>query len=239
MHLVTAITAWVAVLSPYAAEPQTSDRRTTGGAALVALGSQFSARVTRVADGDTLEAVTNDGRRVRIRLEGIDCPESGQPFSQLARNFTRQLAFDKNVAVKAFDVDRYGRLVARVTIEGKDLSVELVSAGFASHYTIFSFDPKLAEAEERAKKERRGMWGNGPPSRPSPPERAAQTIRARTPAAPDVPGPFFGNTRSRVYHAKTCQSARCQNCTREFQTQRDAQAAGFTPAGDCLNRGPR
>src|SRR6185503_16652227 len=50
------------------------------------------------------------GRRhlLSVRLEGIDCPESGQPFSQVARNYTRQLAFDQPVSVKVLDVDQYG-----------------------------------------------------------------------------------------------------------------------------------
>jgi len=229
MRLLIAVLA-ASVLSVGAGEPQSSARRTGGGAVLAALGDQFSARVVGVADGDTLDVVTSDGRRVRIRLEGIDCPESGQPFSQVARNFTRQLAFDKTVSLKVFDVDRYDRLVARVTSGGKDLSMELVTAGLASHYTVYSFDPKLAAAEGRAKKERRGMWVNGAAA----PVRDALTAKTSPATASDVPGPFVGNTRSRVYHAKTCRNAKCQNCTREFGTQAEAQAAGFRPAGDCL-----
>ena len=230
------IAALATTLSPGAAESQAQDRRTSGGAALAALGRQFSARVATVLDGDTIEVVTTDRRRVRIRLEGIDCPERGEPFSSVARNFTRRLAFDKTVGVDVRDVDRYGRLVARVTSEGKDLSLELVSAGLASHYTVFSFDSKLAAAEERARKERRGMWVNGdlkgsPDRQSAPPSTALGVL-----TAPDVSGPFFGNTRSRVYHAKTCRNAKCQNCTREFATQVEAQAAGFRAAGDCFRR---
>ena len=235
-RLLTTVLALLAALSVHAGEPQSVNRRTSGGAALAALGREFTCRVVSVLDGDTIEVVTSDRRRVRIRLEGIDCPERGEPFSNVARNFTRQLAFDKTVAVKVFDVDRYGRLVARVTSEGKDLSLELVSAGLASHYTVFSFDPKLAAAEARAKKERRGMWVEGAATPRTPQGRAAPAASSGSVAASDVSGPFFGNTRSRVYHAKTCRNARCQNCTREFKTQAEAQAAGFRPAGDCLNR---
>lgn len=206
------------------------DRRTDGRAAL---GRTFTARVVTVLDGDTLEVVTTDRRRVRIRLEGIDCPERGEPFSNVARSFTRQLAFNKTVRVDVRDVDRYGRLVARVTSEGKDLSLELVAAGLASHYTVFAFDPKLEEAERRARAERRGMWAQGMP-RPPTAERPTPPSNAARPAASTVAGPFHGNVRSRVYHAPTCRNARCRNCTREFKTQEEAQAAGFRAAGDCL-----
>ena len=40
--------------------------------------------------------------------------------------------------------------------------------------------------------------------------------------------------RSRVYHAPFCRNAWCKNCTPEFKTQEEAQAAGFRAAGDCL-----
>ena len=103
-------------------------------------GQQFTGIVTRVADGDTIQ-VSSGGSYYRVRLEGIDCPESGQPFSQVARNFTRQLAFDQPVSVKVLDIDQYGRLVARVTSRGKDVSFELAKAGLAWHFTQYSSDP--------------------------------------------------------------------------------------------------
>lgn len=234
MTRVLTIVTLTAILAGAAPGSRAQDRRTGGGAALAALGSPFSARVVTVADGDTIEVVTSDRRRVRIRLEGIDCPERGEPFSNVARNFTRELAFDKTVSVKVLDVDRYGRLVARVTSEGKDLSLELVRAGLASHYTVFSFDPKLESAEKLAQKERRGMWVDGAARPPTARDSAASSTPERATAVPDVSGPFSGNVRSRVYHAQSCRNARCQNCTREFRTQAEAQAAGFKPAGDCL-----
>ncbi len=40
----------------------------------------FSGMCVGVTDGDTIK-VLRDGREARIRLEGIDCPESGEPFS--------------------------------------------------------------------------------------------------------------------------------------------------------------
>ena len=40
----------------------------------------FSGQCVAVSDGDTIK-VLRAGREARIRLEGIDCPESGEPFS--------------------------------------------------------------------------------------------------------------------------------------------------------------
>ncbi len=177
--------------------------------------------------------LTADKSRVRIRLEGIDCPEGGEPFSSVARNFTRGLAFDKTVQVSVRDVDRYGRLVARVTGGGKDVSLELVNAGLATHYTVFSFDAKLEAAQKEAQQARRGMWRDGVPASAA---RASGSSPSRALATPAAQGPFVGNVSSHVYHASTCRNAGCKNCTRRFATQEEAQAAGFRPAGDCLRR---
>jgi endonuclease YncB( thermonuclease family) len=233
-HGIAAVLALLVLLAGSSVGAQSTDRRTGGGAALAALGSSFSGRVVSVADGDTLDVMTKDNRRVRIRLEGIDSPERGEPFSNVARNFTRGLAFDKTVQVKVHDVDRYGRLVARVTSGGKDVSVELVTAGLARHYTVFSFDKKLEAAQREAQQARRGMWVNGVPSRSTTRESAAASNTRQVLSPPNADGPFVANVRSRVYHANTCRNAGCKNCTRQFRTQADAKAAGFRPAGDCL-----
>lgn len=229
---IAAIVALCAVLAGSLLGAQSVDRRTGGGAALAALGSSFSGRVVSVADGDTLDVVTKDNRRVRIRLEGIDTPERGEPFSNVARNFTRGLAFDKTVQVKVHDVDRYSRLVARVTSEGKDLSLELVTAGLARHYTVFSFDPKLEAAQKEAQRARQGMWKDGVPA--SATRASGSSSAPRAFVTPATQSPYVGNVNSRVYHTRTCRNAGCKNCTRGFATQAEAQAAGFRPAGDCL-----
>jgi endonuclease YncB( thermonuclease family) len=225
----SAVVALFVLLAGTIAGAQSADRRTGGGAALAALGSSFSARVVSVVDGDTIEVETADRRRVRIRLEGIDSPERGTPFSNVARNFTRGLACDKTVQVKVHDVDRYGRLVARVTSGGKDLSVELVSAGLARHYTVFSFDSKLEAAQREAQQARRGMWVNGVPA--SAPRASGSSPAARVVATPAAQAAFVGNVNSSVYHARTCRNAGCKACTRGFGTQAEAQAAGFRPPG--------
>ncbi|HXE81469.1 MAG TPA: thermonuclease family protein [Vicinamibacterales bacterium] len=148
-------------------------------AVVAEVGGTLTGRVSHVYDGDTLELALPDGRRVRIRLDGIDCPERGRPYSNVARNFTRQLAFDKQVTARVVDIDRHGRLVARVTSEGKDVSWELVNAGLAWHYTRYANDPKLAAAEADARRNRRGMWRDGSVRPESPLEERGQRQRSR------------------------------------------------------------
>ena len=73
-----------------------------------------------VSDGDTI-SVMHKGKAARIRLHGIDCPESNQAFGTKAKQATSKLVFGKMVAVKVTDKDRYGRLVGVVVIDKKSL----------------------------------------------------------------------------------------------------------------------
>ena len=66
-----------------------------------------------VTDGDTIE-VLRDHTAIKVRLEGIDCPERGQDFGQKAKQFTSGLVFGKAVEIRPIGEDRYGRTVARV-----------------------------------------------------------------------------------------------------------------------------
>ena len=125
------------------------------------LGQTISGTIVSVADGDTVRARLDSGPMIRIRLEGIDAPERGEPFSTQARNATRVMLFNKKVQLKATDVDRYDRLVARIVLEGKDSSIELIQAGLACHFTRFVNDPLLAKAQLSARAAGRGFWATG------------------------------------------------------------------------------
>jgi endonuclease YncB( thermonuclease family) len=98
------------------------------------------------------------GRAVKIRLEGVDCPELGQDFGTKAKQFTSALVFGKHVVVREYNLDRCGRMVARVFVGGQDVSLDLVRAGLAWHYKKFSSDHVLAEAEVEARRAKVGLW---------------------------------------------------------------------------------
>ena len=77
-------------------------------------------------NGDSI-TVLRDRTQIRIRLDGIDCPDGGQAFDDRAKQFTSTFVFRRTVESLPTDVDRYGRTVARVRVDGRDLSLELVS----------------------------------------------------------------------------------------------------------------
>ena len=200
------------------------------------VGIGFEARVVSVIDGDTVDAIpAGEKRAIRIRLEGVDAPERGEAFSDSARTLARVLLFDQRVKIEGRDVDRYGRLVARVVAAGKDASVELVKAGLACHYTYYSSDPLLARAQTDARLGGRGFWAANV-VKPRCVGASVATATPPTSAARVTEGAFHANTSSHVYHAPSCRHYNCRNCTRIFRSEADAQAAGFRPAADCLRR---
>jgi len=128
----------------------------------------FPAKVVHIADGDTI-TVLRGREQIKIRLNGIDCPESRQPWGRKAKRFTADLVGMKTVQVQPIDKDRYGRLVAVVSLPetGQVLGLELVRAGLAWWYRRYApKDQDLREAEERAKAARKGLWADPNPIPP-------------------------------------------------------------------------
>ena len=139
-----------------------------------ATGPARAATVVRVVDGDTLVARV-DGADERVRLLGVDAPESVTPerpvecFGPQAAGEARRLmprgarislAEDPSQGKR----DRFDRLLAEVTVAGGTTTVneELVAGGFAE---VFRGDgrarllPSLRQAESAARAARRGLWG--------------------------------------------------------------------------------
>jgi micrococcal nuclease len=94
-----------------------------------------TARVVGISDGDTITVLTPEKKQVKIRLNGIDAPETGQPFGTRAKQLASELAFGKTVTIKERDKDRYGRTVAEVILpDGRSMNHEMVREGMAWWY---------------------------------------------------------------------------------------------------------
>jgi hypothetical protein len=75
----------------------------------------------------------DEGRRSsQDPTERIDAPEKGQPFTNRAKQFLSELAFDREVTVETKGQDRYGRTIGEVFLpRGRNLNQEIVKAGLA------------------------------------------------------------------------------------------------------------
>ena len=148
--------------------------KTTSQPVAAPAGSQtLTARVVRIADGDTVTVLDSTDTQHRIRLEGIDAPESHQAFGAQSKQSLSEMVFGRDVTVVYQKTDQYGRLVGKILLDGRDINLEQIKAGMAWHYKEYqreqtSEDRELyAAAEEEAHTARRGLWQDSDPVEPS------------------------------------------------------------------------
>lgn len=132
-------------------------------------GESVERTVAEVVDGDTI--VLADLNNTRIRYLGVDTPETlrydspGDPLSDEAKSFNEDLVSGKKVRLE-FDrekYDQYGRLLAYVYADGVFVNKELLKRGLARVLVIQPnerYAEAMRQAEESAKRAKRGMWGN-------------------------------------------------------------------------------
>jgi len=128
----------------------------------------------KVVDGDTVDIRDDVRGRLRIRLLGIDTPETKKPgytvgcWGPEATEFAKSTLLGQRVAL-IYDpsqglYDRYGRTLAYLDkADGWDYSIEAARAGAAHAYVYrdkpAARSPAIAAAEQEAKDAQRGLWG--------------------------------------------------------------------------------
>jgi len=133
----------------------------------------FTGRVVRIADGDTITVLDSTNTQHRIRLQGIDAPESHQAYGNQSKQNLSAMIFDKDVTVIYEKIDQYGRIVGKILLDGKDMNLEQVKAGLAWHYKEYEREQTpedrelYARAEAEARDARRGLWQDPDPVEPS------------------------------------------------------------------------
>ena len=128
--------------------------------------------VTRVADGDTITVITANQTKLRIRMVGIDAPETpkgtkfpGQPYGKEAEAYLKQLVEGKRVTVEIYHVDRYKRLLSTIFLDGKDINLAMIEAGLAEVYrgpeSGHPYTQQYQAAEDAVRSGKKGMWIQG------------------------------------------------------------------------------
>ena len=144
----------------------TTDVYTPSASRTSHIDSLLHGNVVGITDGDTFKFLTADSTLLKIRIANIDCPERKQPFSNQAKKFTSEAIFGKWVTLEVLSKDRYGRYIAHVFYDGKNLGNELVINGFAWHFVKYSNDVSLQELEDLAKYKKAGLWADKHPIPP-------------------------------------------------------------------------
>ncbi|RWR78979.1 protein nuclease CAN2 [Cinnamomum micranthum f. kanehirae] len=105
-------------------------------------------------------------RKYRIRLRGIDAPESSMPFGKEAKEELTKLVQGKCLKVLIYCEDRYGRCVGDIYCNKIFVQEFMLKKGLAWHYTAYDQRPELASWEQDARAARAGLWASSNPEKP-------------------------------------------------------------------------
>ncbi len=131
---------------------------------LTSFADQFQGKVIKVTDGDTVNVLTSDNETHKIRLSGIDAPEKKQAFGNESKQALADLIDGKTVSVEYNKLDRYQRVVGKITFNGQDVNLRRIKLGLAWHYKKYEKEQdvedrsKYANAEYIAQVEKAGLW---------------------------------------------------------------------------------
>ena len=106
-----------------------------GGGAPDSAGT-FTGRVTRVVDGDTFWI---SSASERIRIWGLDAPETGTPGGSQATAALSSLIAGQQLTCRQRDIDRYGRIVGQCFLpDGRDITTAMIASGTAQEFCRYS-----------------------------------------------------------------------------------------------------
>jgi len=124
------------------------------------------ATVNKVIDGDSLKAKSKEGKAYEIQVEGIDAPELKQPYGKEATEALNKMVLGKEIKVVWTKKDNFERLLAQIYVDKSHVNQEMLRNGHAWHFKRYNQSKVLAELEEEAKKEKRGLWATVNPQAP-------------------------------------------------------------------------
>jgi micrococcal nuclease len=139
--------------------------------------------VTKVSDGDTIQVTTPEKTKLRVRLYGIDAPETpkinhrsgrtnkpGQPHGEESWKALEAKIIGKQIRMDIIDIDHYKRMVGVGWIDGRNVNLAMVDEGYAEAYREYLKEPyrsRFIRAEDEARSARRGIWSLPGYERPS------------------------------------------------------------------------
>ncbi len=146
-------------------------------------GRTIEGMVKAVYDGDTVLLATREESRLKVRLYGIDAPETkkpdvpGQPFGEVSKRTLMYKIMGRRVTAEIIEIDQYKRAVAVIRYSGRDVNREMVAEGFAWAYRQYlqgAYASEYIGAENQARSRRAGLWRD---ANPRPPWEFRQTLK--------------------------------------------------------------
>jgi len=138
--------------------------------------------VTKVSDGDTIQLTTPEQTKLKVRLYGIDAPETakinkktgrinkpGQPYGIEAWKALKDKIMGKQVRLEILDIDKYRRSVCMVWLNDRNINLEMIREGYAEafiEYLRLPYRPEFLEVEKKARSAKIGIWSLSDYERP-------------------------------------------------------------------------
>lgn len=127
--------------------------------------------IVHITDGDTFDILI-DGRKSRVRMLGINTPESVDPrrpvecFGREASNYLKDLINNKQVRLEQDSdkpgTDEYGRLLRYVFLGDTNINEQMIRDGYAYEYTYksekYTYQNQFKKAEKFARENKLGLW---------------------------------------------------------------------------------
>jgi micrococcal nuclease len=130
--------------------------------------------VIKVSDGDTIHVKTPEQTKLKVRLYGVDAPETpkinqrtrrvnkpGQPYGEESWKALEAKIMGKQVRLEIIDIDRYKRMVGMIWIDDRNINLEMIREGYAEAYVEYLKEPyrsQFMRAEMEARSAKKGIW---------------------------------------------------------------------------------
>lgn len=190
-----------------------------------------------VVDGDTIKVSFSDGRIEKVRLIGIDTPETKDPrkpveyFGQEASDYTKTHLEGKEIKLEYDQTsrDKYGRLLAYVFVNGELFNNKIIKEGYAHAYLYFPFKDNymkmFRDSEKYAREHKLGLWAENKEAK-----KEFETDNKLAQA-----GKYIASRKSDVFHYATCGYAKKIKPENRvfYNTREEAIADGKRPCMVC------
>ena len=197
-----------------------------------------SYEVVRVIDGDTVVLLMK-GKETKVRLIGVDTPETVHPskpveaYGREASRFTKNLLKGESVYIEyeagPSKVDRYGRLLAYLyrAPDGLFVNIEIVRQGYGHAYTKYPFKymEMFRDCERKARETEKGLWA----PEVSPEGASAPTTLGPSERTGNAPTVYITKTGAK-YHVEGCRYSTQSSIPMSLE---EAQKRGLTACSVC------
>ncbi|MEY3173890.1 MAG: hypothetical protein RLZZ436_1804 [Planctomycetota bacterium] len=137
------------------------------------VGTELTGTAAEIPDSDVVLLTLADSEQKRIRLNGIDAPELMQSYGAKSREQLESLIRGRSLRVVTQGEDRTGQIIGDVYFRPEAdkpeilLNRDLVERGWAWHFVRYAPDNReLADAQQRARAAKRGLWSEPAPVAP-------------------------------------------------------------------------